>query len=643
MKKFFVSFLISAAFVFSTLWGLYFLFTKDLPPPESRLVPTFRVFYSDGTPLFISRNVWIDLSNVPESFVNLLLTSEDEDFYRHPGFDLKGFIRAILVDIKTLSFSQGGSTLTQQLARTLYLSTDKSIVRKLKEIFISFWLERTRTKDEILEMYINSVYMGNGIYGFQTAALYYFGKNLWELSEPEMAVLVALIKSPENFNPEKNPEVSKKRAKIVLERMLSEGKIDQQTYQRYVEELSELIFQAHWLTVDEELFWRIVREAQRAGFDLNELKHGYKVFLTLDRDLQERVFNIIQDEKTAFVAVKTKTGEIVAYRGIGIEYGTGWRQVGSAIKPLYYYYALLKGMNPSNLLIDLPVRVGNWEPENFDEKYRGMVSLEEAIVESRNIPSVLLYSHIQPENAKTFITETLKLRSRYPDDLTAALGTVETSPEELVKAYSAVFNGGVVLQPYIIDRVVDRNGRVVYRGYPKVVSIVPSFVRTPQEASEIMKWIMKEVVERGTGVRARIPGKTVAGKTGTAENNAWFIGGDDEYVAALVKDGKDLLGGRDSAPVWKEIVSDWKNFKGLLTYREVHGEKKLVIDDQIVSYINYNRLVELLNEGSVGLERIVEILKFMDYNHQIEFLSKVNAVDPVLSLEIWKKFLKEGG
>ena len=195
----------------------------------------------------------------------------------------------------------------------------------------------------------------------------------------------------------------------------------------------------------------------------------------------------------------------------------------------------------------------------------------------------------------------------------------------------------------IIDRVVDRNGRVVYRGYPKVVSIVPSFVRTPQEASEIMKWIMKEVVERGTGVRARIPGKTVAGKTGTAENNAWFIGGDDEYVAALVKDGKDLLGGRDSAPVWKEIVSDWKNFKGLLTYREVHGEKKLVIDDQIVSYINYNRLVELLNEGSVGLERIVEILKFMDYNHQIEFLSKVNAVDPVLSLEIWKKFLKEGG
>ncbi|MCD6550959.1 transglycosylase domain-containing protein [Thermotoga sp.] len=643
MKRFLVSFLISATLVFSVLWGLYFFFTKNLPPPESKLVPTFRIFYSDGTPLFISRNIWIDLSNVPKSFVNLLLTSEDEDFYKHPGFDLKGFMRAILVDIKTLSFSQGGSTLTQQLARTLYLSMDKSIVRKLKEIFISLWLERIRTKDEILEMYINSVYMGNGIYGFQTAARYYFGKNLWELSEPEMAVLVALIKSPENFNPMKNPGISKKRARIVLERMLSEKKIDLQTYQRYVEELSKLKFQPHQLTVDEELFWRVVREARRAGFNLDELRHGYKVFLTLDKDLQKKAFRTIQDEKTALVGVKTKTGEIVAYRGIGIEYGTGWRQVGSAIKPLYYYYALLKGMNPSDLLIDLPIKVGDWEPENFDRRYKGVVSFENAVVESRNIPSVLLYSYMQPENVKSFITEVLGLRTRYPDDLTAALGTVETSPEELVKVYSAVFNGGVVLEPYIIDRIADRNGRVVYKGYPKVVSIVPSFVRTPQEASEIMKWIMKEVVERGTGARAKVYGKTIAGKTGTSENNAWFIGGDDEYVVALVKDGKGLLGGKDCAPAWREIVSSWKNFKGSLTYREVRGEKKLVIDDRIIDYIDYGELVELLNRGNIDLERIVEILRFMDYSHQIEFLSKMNTVDPVLSLEIWKRFLREGG
>ncbi|HAA82823.1 MAG TPA: penicillin-binding protein, partial [Thermotoga naphthophila] len=160
MKKFLLSLLIASLLTFFSLWGLYFFFTKDLPPPEEKLVPTIRLFYSDGTPLLVSRNIWIDLSDIPEKFVGILLTSEDEEFYKHPGFDLMGFLRALIIDIKTLSFSQGGSTITQQLARTLYLSMDKSIVRKLKEIFISFWLERTRTKDEILEMYINSVYMG---------------------------------------------------------------------------------------------------------------------------------------------------------------------------------------------------------------------------------------------------------------------------------------------------------------------------------------------------------------------------------------------------------------------------------------------------------------------------------------------------
>ncbi|PLV58365.1 transglycosylase domain-containing protein [Thermotoga sp. KOL6] len=644
MKKFILSFLIAFAFTFSVFWSLYFLFTKDLPPPEKRLIPTLRVYYNDGTPLFISRNMWIDLSHVPETFIEMLLTSEDEDFYEHPGFDLKGFLRAIIVDIKTMSFSQGGSTLTQQLARSLYLSMDKSVIRKLKEIFIALWLERIRTKDEILEMYINSVYMGNGIYGFQTAAHYYFGKDLSELSVSEMAILVALIKSPENFNPLKNPDLSKKRAKVVLDRMLSEGKIGKTEYKRYVSELEKLEFHPCQITVDEELFWRIVREAQNIGFSLDELRHGYKVFLTLDRELQELVFRNIQDVKTAFVGIKTKTGEIVAFRGVGIQYGTGWRQVGSAIKPLYYYYALLKGVNPTDLLLDLPIKIDDWKPENFEKDYRGIVSFKEALVDSRNIPSVLLYSHIQPENVKTFIIENLKLRSRYPDDLTASLGTVETSPEELVKVFAAIFNGGIVLEPYMIDRIEDRNSRVVYSGSPKVVSTVPAFVRTPQEASGIMKWIMKEVVERGTGVRARISGKIIAGKTGTAENNAWFIGGDDEYILALVKDGKELLGGRDCAPVWKNIVMNWGKFKGVLTFEEgKEVDQKLIIDENTIKYIDYEELVKLLNDRKISSEKIVKVLKVMSYKYQIELLSNMNAVDPIVSLEIWKRFLREGG
>jgi len=643
MKKFLLSLLIASLLTFFSLWGLYFFFTKDLPPPEEKLVPTIRLFYSDGTPLLVSRNIWIDLSDIPEKFVGILLTSEDEEFYKHPGFDLMGFLRALIIDIKTLSFSQGGSTITQQLARTLYLSMDKSIVRKLKEIFISFWLERTRTKDEILEMYINSVYMGNGIYGFQTASKLYFGKDLSDLSVPEMCVLVALIKSPENFNPLKDPETSRKRAKIVLDRLLTEKRISTQEYENYSAELSKLEFHTQQMNVGEELFWRVVREAQDLGFSLNELRYGYRVYLTLDKELQKKVYNTVEDDKTAFVGVKVKTGEIVAYRGVGLQYGTGWRQIGSAIKPLYYYYAVLKGRNPSDLLLDLPLKIGEWEPENFDKTFKGTVSLKEALVDSRNIPSVLLYSYLQPESVRSFITEVLKLRARYPDDLTASLGTVETAPEEVVKVYSAIFNGGVVLEPYIIDKIEDRNGKIIYRGYPKVLSVVPSFVRSPQEASEILKGILKEVVERGTGVRAKIPGKEIAGKTGTAEKNAWFIGGDDEYIFAVVKDGENLLGGRDCAPVWKEIVSSWEKFEGDLRYKRLDKPGISLIDDRTIEYLDYARLVELVNGSKLPVSVLVKILQLMDYNHQIEFLSKLNSVDPILSLEIWKKFLMEGG
>ncbi|KHC90668.1 glycosyl transferase family 51 [Thermotoga sp. Mc24] len=643
MKKFLLSFFITSLLTFFSLWGLYFFFTKDLPPPEEKLVPTIRLFYSDGTPLLVSRNIWIELSDIPEEFVEILLTSEDEEFYKHPGFDLMGFLRAIIMDIKTLSFSQGGSTITQQLARTLYLSMDKSIIRKLKEIFISFWLERTRTKDEILEMYINSVYMGNGIYGFQTASQFYFGKDLSDLSVPEMCVLVALIKSPENFNPLKDPEVSRKRAKIVLDRLLTEKKISIQEYESYSADLSKLEFRTQQMAVDEELFWRVVREAQDLGFSLNELRYGYRVYLTLDKELQEKVYATVEDDKTAFVGVKVKTGEIVAYRGVGLQYGTGWRQIGSAIKPLYYYYAILKGRNPSDLLLDLPLKIGEWEPENFDKTFKGTVSLKEALVDSRNIPSVLLYSYLQPESVKSFITEVLKLRARYPDDLTASLGTVETAPEEVLKVYSAIFNGGVVLEPYIIDRIEDRNRKIIYRGYPKVLSVVPSFVRSPQEASEILKGILKEVVERGTGVRARIPGKEIAGKTGTAEKNAWFIGGDDEYIFAMVKDGENLLGGRDCAPVWREIVSSWEKFEGDLRYKKLDKPGTFLIDERTMEYLDYAKLVELVNELKLPVSVLVGVLQLMNYTHQIEFLSKLNSVDPILSLEIWKKFLMEGG
>jgi len=646
MKKFLLIVSLSLVLTTGLLFLAYLRVTNNLEKPERKMIPSTRIFYEDGTPLLTPRNIWINLEDVPKEFIDLLLISEDENFFKHPGIDISGLLRAAFVNLKTLSLSQGGSTITQQLARTLYLSYEKSIVRKFKEILIALWLEKALTKQEILEMYLNSVYMGNGLYGFQTAARYYFGKNLWELSVPEMAMLIATIRSPERYNPLANLELSKRKAESVLKRAFSEKRINKEEYGRYIKELSELKIKSVKFSFDEELFWRVIREAEEIGLSLGELRNGYKIYLTLDKHLQEAVDAVVKNDETlAVVAINVNTGEILAYKGIGVQYGTGWRQTGSAIKPLYYYYAILKGANPRDLLPNVPIDVRGWRPKNFDERFTGIATLRESLAYSLNIPSVFLYDYLSHSEVKAFITETLKVRARYPDDLTASLGTVETAPEELLKAYAALVNGGTVLKPYLISRIEDKNGNVVYKGIPKIESVVPAYVRTPQEASLILKGILLNVVNFGTGVRARIVGKNVLGKTGTSDLNAWFIGGDENVLIGVVKDGKKLTGGVDCAPVWKEIVLRWGKLEGKVNYKDVgdRTNRRFLVKRESLNMIDYQELVNLVRSGGVRIESMVDMFRYLPSDARVEFLSKVNSVDPFLSLEIWGGSLVGGG
>ncbi len=646
MKKFLLIVSLSLVLTTGLLFLAYLRVTNNLEKPERKMIPSTRIFYEDGTPLLTSRNIWVNLEDVPEKFIDLLLVSEDENFFKHPGIDISGILRAVFINLRTFSFSQGGSTITQQLARTLYLSYEKSMVRKFKEILIALWLEKVLTKQEILEMYVNSVYMGNGLYGFQTAARYYFGKNLWELSVPEMAMLIATIRSPGRYNPLANLELSKRKAESVLKRAFSEKRIDKEEYGRYTKELSELKIKPVKFSFDEELFWRVIREAEEIGLSLGELRNGYKIYLTLDKHLQEAVNAVVKNDETlAVVAINVNTGEILAYKGIGVQYGTGWRQTGSAIKPLYYYYAILKGANPRDLLPNVPIDVRGWRPKNFDERFTGIATLRESLAYSLNIPSVFLYDYLSHSEVKTFITETLKVRARYPDDLTASLGTVETAPEELLKAYAALVNGGTVLKPYLISRIEDKNGNVVYKGIPKIESVVPAYVRTPQEASLILKGILLNVVNFGTGVRARIVGKNVLGKTGTSDLNAWFIGGDENVLIGVVKDGKKLTGGADCAPVWKEIVLRWGKLEGKVNYKDVgdRTNRRFLVKRESLNVIDYQELVNLVRSGGVRIESMVDMFRYLPSDARVEFLSKVNSVDPFLSLEIWSGSLVGGG
>ncbi len=623
-----------AGFVLSflALFWYYERITSSLPPPEEKLPPSARIVYPNGKPFYISRSVWMNLEDFPRDFIEMLLASEDRNFYRHAGIDLKGIIRAAIVNLLTGRIVQGGSTITQQLARSLYLGFSRSFERKIKEIFIAIWLERIRSKEEILEMYLNSAYVGNGLYGFGAASLYYFGREIGKLSRAEMAVLIGVIKSPETFNPYKNPEAAKKKAKTVALAMKDAGIIDEKGFMELCSEIDSLEFRKPRVFFDEEVFWRIVEEVKElTGLTVEELREGYEIVVTLDESLQRTVMEKV-GEGMAFLAVDS-SGRILAYKGKGVRFGR--RQIGSAIKPMYYLYALLHGHKPKDLLPDVPIDVAGWKPENFTKRFRGYSTLENALVWSRNVPSVFLFHHLGYRNVVSFIKDTLKIGGRYPRDMTLALGTLETSLEEIAKFYTALSNGGTIIQPTIIEEVRRTGGGPVYVRIPKVLGKIPDGLTDSHTAVFLLKGILEEVVRRGTGKKAKLDGKVIFGKTGTAERNAWFIGGDDSVIMILTRDGEELLGGRDVAPLWKEIAITWGGIKGRVSSKTGGGGKP-IMDERDVKLVDFKRLSSLLENGSIPLGNLERFLSKVEEETLVEFLESLRKVNADLADEIEK-------
>jgi membrane peptidoglycan carboxypeptidase len=617
----------------SVLFYLYVDFTKDLDSPESKIPTGLLLMYSDGTPMSLPRSFWVKLEDVPPYFLNALLVSEDKRFYHHPGVDPIGIARAIVRNISAMSINEGGSTITQQLARTLYLTPSMTWQRKLKEMFIAFWLERHRTKEEILQMYINSVYMGNGLYGFASGSRYYFGKELSDVTLNEAAILVGIVRSPENFNPLKDWQISKRKARTVLNALLDEGYINGSVHKKALEELESMNYTRKVrIDMDEEIFWRVVRELQRLGYGLDELRQGYKIHTTLDRNLSQAASNL---PRTVIAeAIDPLSGAVFLYKGVGLTYPEGSRLLGSAIKPFCYYLAILEGWSIDSELMDLPLKIGDWTPENFDKSYRGIVTMRQALVDSLNIPSVNLFMQLGREKVVEFLKNELKIAGYYPEDMTIALGTLETAPEEVLKAYSAIFNGGVVLQPYIVKRIEDVNGRTIYEASPKVLNVVKARRLSPPEASMVLLNVMREVVERGTGVRARqrVP---VAGKTGTSLKTAWFVGGDQTFLMAVAVDGTNLTGGVHAAPIWSQLLSNYSYVGKMPNWRV---QASLSTKTTLPSLtLDVNRIIQWLNEGTLSVDALVEIASKLDSAALLDFLSSINERSPQLAKELWEK------
>jgi membrane peptidoglycan carboxypeptidase len=682
LKKFL--FILFLTFFFLSLFTplvIYSRYTANLSAPQNKIPTSLVVEYSDGTPLYSPKTVWVDFDDIPALVKDSVIVSEDKRFYTHSGVDLIGVARALFTIITTDEI-QGGSTITQQLARTLYLSQERTWKRKIKEALIALWLEQNYSKNEILEMYINSVYLGNGVYGFPAAAKFYFNKTLEQLTPLEIAMLTATLRSPEKANPLK--ELNKDFTKNVLRKMKDAGVLTELEYSRALEELRNITIKStndFARSFDQDLFWIVITELKELGFEIGDLRNGFRVRTTIDKKLQELLVSSITKDQWAGLIVEHTTGKIRAAYGLGII--NGRRQLGSAIKPFYYYLAFMAGYNLDDILLDKPIKIGRWEPENFDKKFRGQVTIEYALAHSLNIPSINLFLKLGQGNVTNFLKNTLMISGFYPNDATLALGTLETSVADVAQGYSAIFTGGLVIKPRIVEYVKDKNGYVYYSYKPALVNVVKPpkgfDKRTPLEASILTLRAMEKVVTEGTSRSAQMPGRKIYGKSGSAENYAWFVGGDGKYLFILARDNVKEVSGLVVTPKWRDIAVKTEigytpislpinskiqrfNVMGdsetLAEPKTVTGEvsENATVNQQEVATstvfqetsqdnpvkMSREEIISRVKTSSITANELVEVLKSYSPDERRAILSEINSLSQEVAAEVYQKLLDQG-
>ena len=472
---------------------------------------------------------------VPRAFVAI----EDRRFYEHYGVDPFGIGRAAFANILHRGVAQGGSTITQQLAKNLFLTQERTITRKLQEAILALWLERKFSKTQILEMYLNRVYFGSGAYGIEQASQRYFGKSAKQITLAEAALLAGLVKSPSRLAPTRNFDGAEKRAKIVLAMMAELKFINVSTERIALSRPPRIVAQASNGAVNYVADW--VMDALNDA--LGHVDEDIVVYTTIDASLQANAEKSLEEElaqkgdkngvaQGALVAM-TPDGAVRAMVG-GRSYADSQfnravaakRQPGSAFKPFVYLTALEHGLTPDTVREDKPINVKGWQPENYGHEYFGPVTLTKALALSLNTVSVRLTLEVTPL-AVVRTAYRLGIASKLEPNASIALGTSEVSMLELVGAYAPFANGGYALIPHVIEKIAASNGKVIYsRNSQQLGRIIEARYVT------MMNTMMAETLTIGTAHKAALPGWPAAGKTGTSQDfrDAWFIG----YTAHLV-------------------------------------------------------------------------------------------------------------
>ncbi len=534
----------------------------------------------------VERRIFVPLPSIPRALRDALIATEDKRFYSHFGLDPIGILRALYQNYRRGRFAEGGSTITQQLTKVLFLTPDKSLERKLKEAVLALELERRYSKDRILEMYLNQVYFGQGAYGVEAAARTYFGKPVSDLELGEAALLAGLPRAPSAYSPFDHPAAAKRRRDVVLNRMVDAGLLKPADAKRIA--ASDLgLLPPERRRTSGQYFLDYVQQALEAKFGADMVfKGGLHAYTSLSPSMQLLAEQSLRDGLRAVEArsvgpgtdhpegailtidpqtgyIKTMVGGFDFFRSEFNRAVAARRQPGSAFKPFVYVAAVEAGFTPATVIDDSPVtyplgRNGKpWKPDNYDRKFRGPTTLQQAVEESINVVTVKLQERIGVDRTIR-VARRVGISSPLNADLTLALGSSDLSLLELTSAYSALANQGVWVEPTVIRYVTDAQGKLLFEDVPQGTEAMAPAV------AYVITHMLEGVVERGTGQGANVLGRAIAAKTGTSNDysNAWFIGFTPHVVTGVWVGydrprslGRDETGSRVAVPIWTTYMS----------------------------------------------------------------------------------------
>ncbi len=518
----------------------------NLPPIHSleipRRPPSIEIVGNDGK-LIATRGemhgATLTMKEMPPYLPKAFLAIEDHRFHSHFGIDPIGLVRAAAANLMRRGVSQGGSTITQQLAKNLFLTQERTFTRKLQELVLALWLERKFTKAEILELYLNRVYFGAGAYGVDAAAQRYFGKSARQVSIAEAAMLAGLVRSPSRLAPNRNPNGAERRAQIVIAAMTTHGFVTETMAKFALAQPARVVKAAGNGSANYIADWIMDVLDDLVGHIDQDIVVGTSIDPGLQAQAEAALVNELAQKGEKFgvsqgaLIAMTPTGAVRALVG-GKSYAESQfnravaarRQPGSAFKPFVYLTALERGLAPESMREDKPIAIKGWRPENYSREYYGNVTLTQGLAHSLNTISVRLTQEFGP-TAVARTAYRLGIASKLEANPSLALGTSEVSLIELVSAYAPFANGGSAIAPHVVERVSTKAGKTLYHRSPHDLGriVEPRYVA-------MMNAMMQETIRVGTARKGQLPGWQSAGKTGTSQDfrDAWFVG----YTAHLV-------------------------------------------------------------------------------------------------------------